>query len=170
MIKRFPKGELPEMAKIMKTLNGDIAVIPSVNRTGLIPRTIEATQQTVRNMSKTVDRFLIIRVRQHHPLQALLIDLTGVLNGISARKLRERIAYALERTKWDIILNFEHVQFATKLGLKSFLPPHTHRNQATIKCLHVPSHFRQYLEKFHTEIQFIDLDEEIWRVRVNGEG
>jgi radical SAM superfamily enzyme YgiQ (UPF0313 family) len=170
MIKRFPKGELPEMAKIMRTLNGDIAAIPSVNRTGLIPRTIEVTQQTVRNMSKTVDRFLTIRVRQHHPLQALLIDLTGVLNGISARKLRERIAYALERTKWDIIVNFEHVQFATKLGLKSFLPPYSHRTHATIKCSQVPLHFRQYLEKFHEEIQFIDLDEEIRRIRLPVEG
>jgi radical SAM superfamily enzyme YgiQ (UPF0313 family)/anti-anti-sigma regulatory factor len=161
MIKRFPKGELPEMAKIMKALNGDIHAIPGVNKKGLIPRTIEVTQQTVRTMTRTVDAFLTIRVQQQHTLQALLIDLTGVLNGISARKLRERIAYAVERTKLDIIVNFEHVQFATKMGLKSFLPPYQHRANATIKCSHVPSHFRRYLEQFHQEIQFIDLDEEL---------
>jgi radical SAM superfamily enzyme YgiQ (UPF0313 family) len=165
IIKRFPKGELPEMAKVIKTLNGEIYTISSVSRQGLIPRTIEVTQQTVRTMSKTVDHFLTIRARQHHLLQALLIDLTGVLNGISARKLRDRIAYALERTKWDIILNFEHVQFATKMGLKGFLPPYDNRVHVNIKCSHVPSHFRRYLEKFHKGIQFIDLDEEMRRVQ-----
>ena len=160
MIKRFPKGELPEMAKVLKNLNGEIRAIPRVNQKGLIPRTIEATQQTMRNMSKTVDRFLTIRVRQHHTLQALFIDLTGVLNGISARRLRERIAYALARTRFDLILNFEHVRFATKLGLKSFLPPYANRRHANIKVSHAPSHFRQYLEKFHQGIQFINLEEE----------
>lgn len=160
MIHRFPKGELPEMAKLLKTLNGDVHAIPSVNRKGLIPRTIEVTQQTMRNMGKKVDHFLTIRVRQHHSLQALLVDLTGVLTGISARRLRERIAYALERTKWDIIVNFEHVQFATRRGLKSFLPPYNRRTQVTIKCVHVPSHFRQYVERFHQGIQFIEADEE----------
>jgi hypothetical protein len=167
MIKRFPEGELPEMAKVMKTLNGEIHAMPTVSKKGLIPRTIEVTQQTMRNVSKTVDNFLTIRVRQHHILQALLVDLTGVLNGISARKLRERIEYALDRTKLDIILSFEHVQFATKRGLKGFLPPYHSRTHAKIKCSHVPSHFRQYLEKFHKEIQFIDLDEEVKRVRLD---
>jgi hypothetical protein len=167
MIQRFPKGELPEMAKVMKTLNGEIHAMPAVNKKGLIPRTIEVTQQTVRNVSKTVDNLLTIRVMQHHTLKALLVDLAGVLNAISARKLRDRIAYALERTKLDIILNFEHVQFATKRGLKGFLPPYHSRTHAKIKCSHVPSHFRQYLEKFHEEIQFIDLDEEVKRVRLD---
>ena len=160
MIRRFPKGELPEMAKLLHTMNGEIHAMPSVTKKGLIPRTIEATQQTMRSMGQTVDHFLRIRVRQHHTLQALLIDLTGVLNGISARRLRERIAYALKKTRWDIILNFEHVQFATRKGLKSFLPPYDSRTQTTIKCLHVPSHFRQYLENFHQGLQFIELDEE----------
>lgn len=160
MIKRFPKGELPEIAKLLKTMNGEIHAIPSVNKKGLIPRTIEVTQQTVRNMGQKVDHILTIRVRQHHKLKALLVDLTGVLNGISARQLRERIAYALQRTKLDIILNFEHVQFATKRGLKYFLPPYDSRTQVTIKCSHVPSHFRKYLESFHQGIQFIDLEEE----------
>lgn len=169
MIKRFPEGELPEMAKVLKILNGEIHAMPTVSQKGLIPRTIEVTQQTVRNVSKTVDHFLTIRVRQHHLLQALLVDLTGVLNGISARKLRERIEYALERTKLDIILSFEHVQFATKRGLKSFLPPSHSRTHGKIKCSHVPLHFRQYLEKFHKEIQFIDLDEEMRRVRLDVE-
>ncbi len=164
MIRRFPKGELPEMAKLLQAMNGEVHAIPSVNQKGLIPRTIEVTQQTMRTMGQTVDRFLKIRVRQHHPLQALLVDLTGVLNGISARRLRERIAYALQKTRWDIILNFEHVQFATRKGLKSFLPPHDSRTQANIKCLHVPAHFREYLEHFHTGLQFIDLDEETQRM------
>ena len=57
MIKRFPQGELPEMAKVLHTMNGEVHAIPSVNKTGLIPRTIEVTQQTVRNMGDTVDRF-----------------------------------------------------------------------------------------------------------------
>ncbi len=167
MIKRFPRGELPEMAKLFKTMNGDIHAIPSVNPKGLIPYTIEVTQQTMRNMGKTVDQFLTIRVHQLHTLKALLVDLTGVLNGISARKLRERIAYALEKTRLDIILNFEHVQFATRRGLKSFLPPYDSRIQTTIKCSHVPSHFRQYLENFHKGIQFIDLEEEKQRILVD---
>jgi radical SAM superfamily enzyme YgiQ (UPF0313 family) len=167
MIKRFPKGELPEMAQLLKTMNGEIHAMPSVNKKGLIPRTIEVTQQTMRSMGKKVDHFLTIRVRQHHTLQALLVDLTGVLNGISARRLRERIAYALEKTRLDIILNFEHVQFATRKGLKSFLPPYNRRMQTTIKCSHVPSHFRQYLENFHEGIQFIDLDEEKRRVQID---
>lgn len=169
MIKRFPEGELPEMAKVLKTLNGEIHAMPTVSQKGLIPRTIEVTQQTMRNVSKTVDHLLTIRVRQHHLLQALLVDLTGVLNGISARKLRERIEYALDRTKLDIILSFEHVQFATKRGLKGFLPPYNNRMHASIKFSHVPFHFRQYLEEFHKGIQFIDLDEEIRQVRLDVE-
>jgi anti-anti-sigma regulatory factor len=100
-------------------------------------------------------------VQQYHPLKALLVDLTGVLTGISARKLRERIAYALERTTMDIIVNFKNVRFASKMGLRGFLPPHHRRSHTTIKCLHVPSHFRQYLEKFHKDIQFIELEEEM---------
>jgi hypothetical protein len=92
-----------------------------------------------------------------------------VLNGISARKLRERIEYALERTKLDIILSFEHVQFATKRGLKNFLPPSHSRTHGKIKCSHVPLHFREYLEKFHKGIQFIDLDEEMRRIRLDVE-
>ncbi len=160
MIRRFPKGELPEMAKLFKTMNGEIHAMSSMHKKGLIPQTIEVTQQTMRNMGKTVDHFLTIRVRQLHVLKALLVELTGVLNGISARKLRERIAYALEKTHLDIILNFKHVQFATRRGLKSFLPPYNSRMKTTIKCSHVPSHFRQYLENFHKDIQFIDLEEE----------
>ncbi len=74
----------------------------------------------MRSMGQKVDHFLTIRVRQHHALQALLVDLTGVLTGISARRLRERITYALKRQKWDIIVNFEHVQFAILRGLKAF--------------------------------------------------
>ncbi len=159
MIRRFPKGELPEIAKLLQSMNGEIHAIPSVNKKGLIPRTIEVTQQTMRNMGQTVDRFLKIRVRQHHSLQALLVELTGVLNGISARRLRERIAYALQKTRLDIIVNFEHVQFASRNGLKSFLPPYD-SHQATIKCLHVPSHFREYLENFHQGLQFIEAEEE----------
>ncbi len=165
MIKRFPDGDLPEMAKLMKAMNGQFHAIPSVNTKGLIPRTIEVTQQTMLNMSRTVDQLLTIRVRQIHPLKALLVELTGVLNGISARKLRERLAYALDKTHLDIILNFEHVQFATRRGLKAFLPPYNNREQATIKCSHVPSHFRRYLENFHKDIQFIDLDEEKQRIQ-----
>jgi anti-anti-sigma regulatory factor len=161
MIKRFPKGELPEMAKLLKSLNGEIHAMPAVNKKGLIPHTIEMTQQTVRNVSKTVDNFLTVRVQQYHPLKALLVDLTGVLNGISARKLRERITYALERTTMDIIVNFKNVRFASKMGLKNFLPPHERRTHATIKCLHVPSHFRQHLEKFHKGLQFVELEEEM---------
>ena len=148
------------MAKVLKTLNGEIHAIPSVDRQGLIPGKIEVTQPPVRTVSQTMDRFLTISVRQHHPLQALLIDLAGVLNGISARRLRDRITYALERTRWDLILNFEHVHFATKMGLKSFLPPYTNRMHTNIKVSHAPSHFRQYLEKFHKGIQFINLEEE----------
>ncbi len=159
MIKRFPKGELPEMAKLMQTLNGEIHAIPGVNRQGLIPHTIEVTQQTMRNMGQKVDQFLTIRVHQHHTLHALLVDLTGVLNGISARRLRERIAYVVGKTRLDIILNFEHIQFATRRGLKNFLPPYNSRTQTTIKCLHVPAHFRAYLENFHQGLQFIDLEE-----------
>lgn len=159
MIKRFPKGELPEMAKVLKNLNADIPVMPAVNPKGLIPHTIEVTQQTVRQVSQTVDKFLTIRVRQYHPLQALLVELNGVLNGLSARRLRERIVYALERTRWDIIVNFEHVQFATKRGLKSFLPPYDQRTHVNIRCSHVPSHFREYLEKFHKGIEFIESEE-----------
>ena len=161
MIKRFPKGELPEMAKLFKSLNGDIHAMPGVNKKGLIPHTIEVTQQTMRNVGETVDRFLTIRVQPYHPLKALLVDLTGVLNGISARKLRERIAYALERTGLDIIVNFKNVRFASKTGLRGFLPPDDRRSNGTIKCLHVPLHFRQHLEKFHQGIQFIELDEEM---------
>ena len=167
MIKRFPKGELPEIAKLLKTMNGDIHAIPGVNKKGLIPRTIEVTQQTMRSMGQKVDHFLTIRVRQHHTLKALLVDLTGVLNGISARRLRERIAYALQKTRLDIILNFEHVQFATKRGLKQFLPPYDSRTQVAIKCSHVPSHFRKYLEFFHQGIQFIESDEEKRQVGVD---
>lgn len=165
MIRRFPKGELPEMAKIMKTLNGEIHAIPGVNKKGLIPRTIEVTQQTMRNMGKTVDNFLTIRVNKNISLQALFVDLAGVLTGISARRLRERIRYAMERTKLDIILNFEHVQFATRMGLKNFLPPYTSRGDTIIKCSHVPLHFRQHLEQFHQGIQFIDLEEEKRRIK-----
>lgn len=160
MIHRFPKGELSEIAKLLKTLNGDIHAIPSVNRQGLIPRTIEVTQHTMRSMGQKVDHFLTIRVRQHHALQALLVDLTGVLTGISARRLRERITYALKRQKWDIIVNFEHVQFATLRGLKSFLPPYNRRTEVTITCSHIPLHFRQYVERFHQGIQFSETEEE----------
>ena len=160
MIHRFPKGELPEIAKLLQSMNGEIHAIPSVNKKGLIPRTIEATQLTVRSVGQSVDRFLRIRVSQHHSLHALLVELTGVLNGISARRLRERIGYALQKTRWDIIVNFEHVQFASPNGLKSFLPPYDNRAQATIKCLHVPSHFREYLENFHQGLQFIEAEEE----------
>ncbi|PIE32559.1 B12-binding domain-containing radical SAM protein [candidate division KSB3 bacterium] len=160
MIKRFPKGELPEMAKVLQTMNGEVHAMPSVNTTGLIPQTIEVTQQTVRNMGNTVDRFLKIRVHQQHTLQALFIDLTGVLNGISARRLRDRIAYALRKTRWDLIVNFEHVQFATLKGLKGFLPPYNRRTQSTITCLHVPAHFREYLEDFHQGLQFVEAENE----------
>ncbi|PID58789.1 B12-binding domain-containing radical SAM protein [candidate division KSB3 bacterium] len=160
MIHRFPKGELPEIAKLLHSMNGEVHAIPSVNTKGLIPRTIEATQITVRSMGHRVDRFLKIRVHQHHCWEALMVELTGVLNGISARRLRERIAYALQKTRWDIIVNFEHVQFVTLYGLKSFLPPYDNRTQTTIKCLHVPSHFRKYLEDFHQGLQFIDAEEE----------
>ena len=153
----------------MKSLNDDVHAIPAVNKKKLIPHTIEDTQQTVRNVSKTVDNFLTIRVQQRHPLKALLVDLAGVLNGISARKLRERITYALEQTRMDIIVNFKNVRFASKMGLKNFLPPHERRTHATIKCLHVPAHFRQYLEKFHKEIQFVDIEEEIRQARLDVE-
>jgi hypothetical protein len=111
-------------------------------------------------MGQKVDHFLTIRVRQHHALQALLVDLTGVLTGISARRLRERITYALKRQKWDIIVNFEHVQFATLRGLKSFLPPYNRRTEVTITCSHIPLHFRQYVERFHQGIQFSETEEE----------
>lgn len=160
MIKRFPKGELPEMAKLFKSLNGDIHAMPGVNTQGLIPHTIEMTQQTMRSVSASVDRFLTIRVQRYHSLKALLMDLNGVLNGISARKLRERITYALERTGLDIIVNFQNVRFASKTGLRGFLPPQHRRPRGTIKCLHVPSHFREHLEAFHQGIQFIELEDE----------
>ncbi len=161
MIRRFPHHELPEMAKALQALNGEIHAIPEVNKQGLIPHTIEVTQQTMRNVGQTMDRFLRIRVHQHHRLQALFVELNGVLNGISARRLRERIAYALQRTQWDIILNFEHVQFATAKGLKNFLPPSTTHPEARIKCLHVPGHFREHLERFHQGIEFIDHADEL---------
>ena len=159
MIHRFPHYELPDMARLLHALNGEVHAIPSVNKTGLIPYTIEMTQQTMRNVGETVDRFLRIRVRQHHRRQALFVELDGVLNGISARRLRERIAYALKRTQWNLIVNFEHVRFATRNGLQHFLPPYETRSDVTISCLSMPSHFREHVEPFHQGIEFIEHDE-----------
>ncbi|MBI5183266.1 MAG: STAS domain-containing protein [Nitrospinae bacterium] len=115
MVKRMPGGELSPISEILNKLHKTIPTLPTEN---LIPHTIKVVKDKACETAEKIDYFLKIKVIKSERLQALLIDLYGVLDKITAKRLRRKILLAFKRCKMDIVLNFKDVNYITPQALR----------------------------------------------------
>ena len=109
-----PKGGLSPVAKVIKTLQ---AKLPSIEMENPIPNALLAFKK----VSGQVDEFLSIKARKHEKLTALMVEVEGALDRLNAAELKSRVAEAARKAKMDIIVNFEHLRYATPQALQTLL-------------------------------------------------
>ncbi len=112
-----PQGRLSPVAAVLKTLQ---AKLPSfgLETEQLIPNALHALKKAGETSQEL---WLKIKAKRHDQFAALIVDLEGSLDHLSARELLRRITQAAERARMDIIVNFEHLRDATPRALQTLL-------------------------------------------------
>ncbi|MBI3814861.1 MAG: radical SAM protein [Nitrospinae bacterium] len=115
MVKRvIPEGGLSPLSGLLNRLNKTIPTTPTEN---LIPHAIEIVKDRAHDAMDKIDHFLKVKIRKIEKLQTLLIDLEGVLDKITAKKLRKKILKAVNEGRLDIGLDFKNVSHITPTAL-----------------------------------------------------
>ncbi|MBI5194200.1 MAG: B12-binding domain-containing radical SAM protein [Nitrospirae bacterium] len=163
IIKRIPEGSLTPLAKVLPTISG---VIPSRETEGIIPNAVSTLKEKIENVSEqvsTVGNELLIKVKKSPKVQALLIELDGTMDKINALELKSRIINAIEKSKMDIVINFENLKGITPAalselfdaGLKDKLSP------VKLKCINLSTSFREALDQIsHAKLMFVEIKAE----------
>ncbi len=115
MAKKLPGGELSPFSEILNKLQ---KTIPTLPKEDLIPHTIKVVKDKAHETVEKIDYFLKIKVKKSEKFQAILIDLYGVLDKITAKRLRKKILLAFKKGKMDIVLNFKNVSHITPQALR----------------------------------------------------
>jgi radical SAM superfamily enzyme YgiQ (UPF0313 family) len=112
-----PRGRLSPVAAVLKSLQ---AKLPSFDfeTEQLIPNALHALKKAGESSQEL---WLKIKAKRDDQFAALIVDLEGSLDHLSARELLRRITQAAERAKMDIIVNFEHLREATPRALQTLL-------------------------------------------------
>ena len=137
IVKRVPEGRLSPLAKTLKNLQGRL---PAIETEGLIPNALSTMRETIGNVSEQVSNVgndLYVKVRKSAKVQALLIELDGTMDKINASELKQRIIAAVEKSKMDIVINFENLKGTTPAALSTLFDLGTLKdtvNPYKIKC------------------------------------
>jgi len=114
MVNRFPEGKLSPLSGLLTNLN---KTIPTTATENLIPHAIEIVKDRAQEAMGKIDYFLKVQIKKNEKLQALLIDLEGVLDNITAKRLRKKILMAVKKGRLDIGLDFKNVRYINPAAL-----------------------------------------------------
>jgi hypothetical protein len=130
LVKRTaPKGSLSPLSKVIQSLH---VKLPSLTTENLIPNALNTLKEKAADAAQQIDRFLHIQVKRGDiaraeadttPLRSSLhLDLIGTLDEPGAKELRQRLLDAVRQAaKLEIIVNFEHVRYATPQAVSALL-------------------------------------------------
>ena len=163
IVRRIPKGSLSPLAPVLTNLQG---ILPSIETEGLIPNALSTIREKIETVSdhvSTAGNSLLIRVKKSPKLQALLIELDGTMDKINALELKNRITNAIEKTKMDIVINFEHLRETTPAALQTLFDNGIGDKLAPfkIKCINLSTSFREAIEQINLKhMVFIEITAE----------
>ncbi len=152
IVKRVPEGSLSPLAKTLRNIPG---MLPSTETEGLIPNALSTIRETIGNVSDQVSSAgsnLYVRVRKSAKVQALLIELDGTMDKISATELKQRIISAVEKSKMDIVINFENLKETTPAAISTLFDLSALRDKVSpykIKCTNLKSSFSEAIDKIN---------------------
>jgi len=152
IVKRVPQGSLSPLANTLKDIPG---MLPSIETEGLIPNAISTIRETIGTVSEQVSSAgnnLYVKVRKSAKVQALLIELDGTMDKINALELKQRIISAVEKSKMDIVINFENLKETTPAALSTLFDFGTLKDRVNpykIKCTNLKASFSEALEKIN---------------------
>lgn len=163
MVKRTPEGSLSPLSTILTNLQGKL---PSIETDGLIPNALSSIRDKIGTVSEqvsTVGNSLLIRVRKSPKLQALLIEIEGTMDKINAVELKKRIIDAVEKTKMDIVINFENLRGTTPAALSVLFDLHLKDriHPIRIKCVNLSAAFREAIDQINRKhLTFVEIQPE----------
>ena len=152
IVKRVPEGSLSPLAKTLSSIPG---TLPSIETEGLIPNAISTIREKIGTVSEQVSSAgnnLYVKVRKSAKVQALLIELDGTMDKINALELKQRIIAAVEKSKMDIVINFENLKETTPAALSTLFDLGTLKDKVNpykIKCTNLKASFSEALEKIN---------------------
>jgi len=163
MVKRVPVGGLSPLAKILTSIQGRL---PAIETEGFIPNAISSIRDTLGTVSGQVSAAgnnLLIRVKKSPKIQALLIELEGTMDKINATELKKRITDAIEKTKMDIVINFENLRKTSPAALSTLfdiqLKDRIH--PISIKCINLTTAFKEVLDQINLKYpRFVEISPE----------
>jgi len=140
LVKRTcPKGRIHPIAKVIQNLQDRF---PSRETENLIPNALSNLSNLKETLSGKVDQFLNIRTRKNEAQDELQVELKGTLDQFAAKEIRKRLLKAAQRAKMDIVVNFEHLTYATPKALQTLTDRDAIRNAARIKYLNLKNSFQ----------------------------
>ncbi len=162
IVNRIPPGSIPPIASVLRNLQGRL---PSRDTEELIFNamdTIKDKIETVTEQVSTVSNNLYIKVKKSPKVQALLIELEGTMDRINAAELKRRLMNALDKTKMDIIINFEHLKGVTPAALSTLLDFNLKEKLKPfdIKCINLSKSFHEVLERLNISNPFSEVSAE----------
>ena len=163
IVHRIPKGSLSPLAPVLTNLQG---ILPSIETEGLIPNALSTIREKIETVSEhvsTAGNSLLIRVKKSPKLQALLIELDGTMDKINALELKNRITNAVEKTKMDIVINFEHLRETTPAAISTLFDNGIgdRLTPFKIKCVNLSVSFRGAIEQLNLKnIAFVEITAE----------
>ena len=152
VVKRVPEGSLSPLAKILNGLQGRL---PSIETEGLIPNALATIREKIGTVSGQVSNAgnnLYIKVRKSAKVQALLIELHGTMDKINAIELKDRIISAVDKSKMDIVINFENLRETTPAALSTLFDIGSIKDKVhpyKIKCTNLRASFGEALERIN---------------------
>ncbi|MBI5756458.1 MAG: B12-binding domain-containing radical SAM protein [Nitrospirae bacterium] len=152
IVKRVPEGRLSPLAKILNGLQGRL---PSIETEGLIPNALATIREKIGTVSGQVSNAgnnLYIKVRKSAKVQALLIELHGTMDKINATELKDRIISAVDKSKMDIVINFENLRETTPAALSTLFDIGSIKDKVhpyKIKCTNLRASFGEALERIN---------------------
>lgn len=155
MIKKVPGGKLSPFSEILNKLQKTIPTLPTED---LIPHTIKVVKDKAHETAEKIDYFLKIKVQKSERLHAISIDLYGVLDKITAKKLRKKILLAFKKGKMDIVLNFKNVSYITPQALRVLFHKRIRKVQKygiKLRLLNLNSSIEELLKDFGLESCYV---------------
>ncbi len=163
IIKRVPEGSLTPLAKILPTITG---IIPAKKTEGFIPNAVSTIKEKIESVPEqvsTVGNNLLIKVKKSPKVQALLIELDGTMDKINALELRNRIINAIEKSKMDIVINFENLKGITPAALSALFDVSLkdRLSPVKLKCINLSTSFREALDQINNaRLMFVEIQAE----------
>ncbi len=163
IIKRIPEGSLTPLAGILNAIPG---TLPSKETEGFIPNAVSTIKEKIESVSEqvsTVGNNLLIKVKKSPKVQALLIELDGTMDRINALELKGRISNAIEKTKMDIVINFENLKGTTPAAISALFDASLKDklSASRLKCINLSASFRAALEQINSaNLTFIEIQPE----------